>query len=274
MWAKEWKTLLSRQWQYQRNLHTKFFSENISKESSVSTQPQVILKAVSPLPTHIEAWIHDFETNTPLGIIDLDRKVFGAPIRKDLLQRVIIWQRDCLRQGTHSSKGRSEVRGTTRKWAPQKGRGKARVGSHRAPHFRGGGIAHGPKSRSHASDLPRQVQIFGLRSALTTKFVQNQFVIVEDLKLKSYKTRDLLSILNKNAWDPLADCRKQGHSILFLTMDHTKELDLASRNLQRVHALTANDVVEAGDVYNIMGHEMLIVDHKTVRQLEELLRPQ
>lgn len=104
--------------------------------------------------------------------------------------------------------------------------------------------------------------------------MQNQLVIVENLKLKSSKTRDLLSILDRNVWDPLADYRKQGHSILFLTMDHMKELDLASRNLQRVHALSANDIVEAGDVYNIMGHEILMIDHKTVRQLEELLRPQ
>jgi ribosomal protein L4 len=104
--------------------------------------------------------------------------------------------------------------------------------------------------------------------------VQNQLVIVEDLKLKTNKTRDLLSILNRNAWDPLADDRKQGHSILFLTMNHMKELNLASRNLQRVHALTADDIVEASDVYNIMGHEILMIDHKTVRQLEELLRPQ
>ncbi|CAB4391814.1 unnamed protein product [Rhizophagus irregularis] len=271
-WAKEWRTLLFRHWQRQRTLHTKFVSENISKENLISTQPNVILKAVSPLPTHIQAWLHDFETNTPLGIINLDRRVFGAPIRKDLLQRVIVWQRDCLRQGTHSSKNRSEVRGTTRKWAKQKGRGKARVGSHRAPHFRGGGVAHGPKPRSHASDLQRQVQLFGLRSALTTKFVQNQLVIVENLKLKSSKTRDLLSILDRNVWDPLADYRKQGHSILFLTMDHMKELDLASRNLQRVHALSANDIVEAGDVYNIMGHEILLIDHKTDRYILRFLQ--
>ncbi|RIA93007.1 ribosomal protein L4/L1 family-domain-containing protein [Glomus cerebriforme] len=272
MWAKEWRTLLLKQWQNQRRLHTKFIPEKIlTKENS--TQPKVVLKAVSPLPTNIQAWIHDFETNTPLGIINLDRKVFAAPIRKDLLQRAIVWQRDCLRQGTHSSKNRSEVRGTTRKWAPQKGRGKARVGSHRAPQFRGGGVAHGPKPRSHASDLPRQVQLFGLRSALATKFAQNQLFIVENLKLKTSKTRDLLSILNRNAWDPLADDRKQGHSILFLTMDHIKELDLASRNLQRVHVLTANEIVETGDVYNIMGHEILMIDHKTVGLLEELLRP-
>ena len=121
--------------------------------------------------------------------------------------------------------------------------------------------------------MPRQVQIFGLRSALTTKFVQNQLVIVEDLKLKSYKTRDLLSILSRNAWDPLVNDRKQGHSILFLTVDHMKELDLASRNLQRVHALSANDIVEAGDVYNIMGHEILVIDQETVQQIENLLKP-
>ncbi|CAG8652913.1 2496_t:CDS:2 [Funneliformis caledonium] len=274
MWTKEWKTLLLRQWRSQRNLHTRIISEIMpTKESTLPTQPKVILKAVSPLPTYIQAWIHDFETNTPLGIINLDRKIFGSPIRKDLLQRVIVWQRDCLRQGTHSSKNRSEVRGTTRKWAAQKGRGKARVGTHRAPQFRGGGVAHGPKPRSHATDLPRKVQLFGLRSALATKFAQNQLVIVDNLKLKTHKTRDLLSILAGNAWDPLSADRKQGHSVLFLTQRHMMKLDLASRNLQRVHALTADEIFEAGDVYNIMGHEILMIDHDTLRLLEELLRP-
>jgi ribosomal protein L4 len=83
----------------------------------------------------------------------------------------------------------------------------------------------------------------------------------------------LLSILERNAWDPLADDRKQGHSILFLTTEHMKKLDLASRNLQRVHALTAGEIFEAGDVYNIIGHEILVIDQKTARQIEDLLKP-
>ena len=83
----------------------------------------------------------------------------------------------------------------------------------------------------------------------------------------------MLCLLTRNAWDPLADDRKQGHSILFLTREHMERLDLASRNLQRVHALTAKEIFEAGDVYNIMGHEILIIDQETVRQLEELLKP-
>jgi hypothetical protein len=74
-------------------------------------------------------------------------------------------------------------------------------------------------------------------------------------------------------WDPLVDDRKQGHSILFLTMDHMKEFDLAVRNLQKVHALTANEIVDDGDVYNIIGHEILMIDRKTIRRLEELLKP-
>ncbi|CAG8651118.1 3440_t:CDS:2 [Racocetra fulgida] len=199
--------------------------------------------------------------------MNVERQVFGAPIRKDILQRAVIWQRDCLRQGTHSTKNRSEVSGTTRKWAPQKGRGKARVGSHRAPHWRGG------EPRSHATDLTRQVQELALRSALATKFAQDQLVIVQDVLLETEKTKELRAILDRNAWDPLTKDRKQGHSILILTKEHKHNLDLASRNLQRVHALTAEEILDAGDVYNIIGHEILIMDREATEILQTALKP-
>nr|CAG8518348.1 14134_t:CDS:2 [Entrophospora candida] len=242
-------------------------------------------RAVSPLPSHIEAWVYSFETNLPLEILKIDRKVFGAPIRKDILHRVVVWQRDNMRQGTHSAKTRAEVSGTGKKFAPQKGRGRARVGSHRAPHIRGGGVVHPPKPRDHGTLLQRNVRELGVRSALSTKYAQNQFIIVDKIKLKTHKTKDLLSILEKNAWDPFGKNqtegndaqqrinRVEGHSILFLTREHKKELDLASRNLQKVHALTANEIFEMSDVYNILGHEVLIIEKDAIQDFENLLRP-
>ena len=97
--------------------------------------------AASPFSPHVEAFVRDFKTSEPLSIVNLDRQVFGAPLRRDILQRVVVWQRDSMRQGTHAAKGRSEVTGTGKKAAPQKGRGKARVGDMKAPHFRGGKIS-------------------------------------------------------------------------------------------------------------------------------------
>ena len=93
---------------------------------------------LSPFHTPLQAWVRDFKSNEPKDLIDLQRKVFGAPLRKDILHRVVVWQRDAERQGTQSTKGRSDVSGTTKKAFPQKGRGAARVGSLRAPQRRGG----------------------------------------------------------------------------------------------------------------------------------------
>jgi large subunit ribosomal protein L4 len=82
--------------------------------------------------------LRDFKTNEPVSIVNLDREVFGAPLRRDILHRVVVWQRDSMRQGTQSAKTRAEVIGTGKKAAPQKGRGKARVGDKKSPHFKGG----------------------------------------------------------------------------------------------------------------------------------------
>lgn len=92
----------------------------------------------NPFPTHVQAWLRDFETNKPLDILNISAEVFAAPLRRDLLHRAVIFERDGLRAGTGSALSRSEVSGTGRKAFAQKGRGKARVGSLRAPHFRGG----------------------------------------------------------------------------------------------------------------------------------------
>ncbi|CAG8470631.1 265_t:CDS:10 [Ambispora leptoticha] len=235
----------------------------------------VIIKpqAISPLPSRLEAWLRDFQTNELLDVITLDRHVFGVPIRRDILHRVVVWQRDNWRQGTHSTKTRSEVSGSTRKVAPQKGRGKARVSTRRAPQFVGGGRAHGPRPRSHATDLPRQVRELGLRVALSSKYAQDQLYIVNNIDVPKAKTKELTDILNRRLWDPLAIERRAGHSIMFVGANRTRNFELAQRNLQRVHYSTAQEILEAGDVYNIIGHEVLVLDQGALKELELLLNP-
>ncbi|CAG8439880.1 6856_t:CDS:2 [Diversispora eburnea] len=258
MWGKECSNLFLRNLRGNRYLYNAANSTikpNYNNYNNYNDEQIIRLK---------EAFYYDFKTNTPLGIKELDRQVFGTAIRTDIMQRVVVWQRDALRQGTHKTKNRAEVSGTGRKYAPQKGRGRARVGSHRAPHWRGGGVAHGPRPRSHATEIPRQVQLLGLRSALSTKYSQNQLLLVENFNLETPKTKHLLEILDRNSWDPLAKERVQGHSILFLGKEHMKNLDFACRNLQRVHALTSEEIYEGGDVYNIMGHEILMMDLEAI----------
>ncbi|CAG8566212.1 2535_t:CDS:2 [Ambispora gerdemannii] len=249
--------------QLTRNFATEVFSR------PVIIKPQ----AISPLPSRLEAWLRDFQTNELIDIITLDRHVFGVPIRRDILHRVVVWQRDNWRQGTHSTKTRSEVSGSTRKVAPQKGRGKARVSTRRAPQFVGGGRAHGPHPRSHATDLPRQVRELGLRVALSSKFIQDQLYIVNNIDVPKPKTKELTDLLNRRLWDPLAIERRAGHSIMFVGASRTRNFELAQRNLQRVHYSTAQEVLEAGDVYNIIGHEVLVLDQGALKELELLLNP-
>ncbi|KAJ1877940.1 54S ribosomal protein yml6, mitochondrial, partial [Kickxella alabastrina] len=125
------------------------------------------LCAVNPLPETVQAWMMDFETNEPLDILDVQRSVFAAPIRTDIIHRVVTYERNMLRQGTHNSRTRSEVRGSTRKVQPQKGLGRARHGTRRAPQFVGGAKAHGPVPRSHETQIQRKVWLMALRSVLS-----------------------------------------------------------------------------------------------------------
>ena len=103
------------------------------------------------------------------GEIDLADAVFGAPVRQDILQRCVVWQLSRRQQGTHKTKGRSEITATAKKMYAQKGTGRARHGNEAAPQFRGGGKAFGPVVRSHASDLPKKVRKLALRTALSAE---------------------------------------------------------------------------------------------------------
>ncbi|KAI9319440.1 ribosomal protein L4/L1 family-domain-containing protein [Dichotomocladium elegans] len=217
-------------------------------------------KAGNPFPTHIQAFLRDFKTSEPKSIIDLDRKVFGAPLRRDVLQRVVVWQRDSMRQGTHSTKGRSEVAGSGKKQAPQKGRGKARVGDMKAPHFRGGGIAFGPHPRDHSTDLPRKVQEMGLRVALSTKYAQDQLTIVEDFnQLESSKTRELNSIIQQTYGEP---------TLLLVTEGHNERLELAARNIPRCEVIHVDET----NVLDLLTYDNVIIEKSAVQILEDALK--
>ncbi|KAG0301269.1 54S ribosomal protein L4 mitochondrial [Linnemannia gamsii] len=227
--------------------------------STASSQQQDIeQEPLSSFHTPLQAWIRDFKTNEPKDLIQLQRKVFGAPLRKDILHRVVVWQRDAERQGTQSTKSRGEVSGTTRKAAPQKGRGAARVGSLRTPQRRGGGLAFGPKPRDHSSELPRKVQDMGLRIALSTKFAQDQLVIVDDLSLDSHKTRQFEAIQRRHGWD----------SVLVVAHAENQNLWRATSNLQQVDV----SIMQEADVLRLLKRQMVVIDRQSVRYLEKKLK--
>ncbi|CAO3693782.1 unnamed protein product [Umbelopsis ramanniana] len=209
----------------------------------------------------VQSFLRKFDTNEPLSIIELERSVFGAPIRRDILQRVVVWQRDNMRQGTQSTKGRADVRGTGKKGAQQKGRGKARVGSMRAPHFRGGGIAFGPKPRDHSTDLPNKVQLMGLRVALSAKYAQDQLIVVDSLQtLKTPKTKELQRILDTAHAD--------NSSILLMANEPDMKLEMAAGNLSRCGVLGLDEI----NVLSLLKFDKLVIEKEALDELEAFLK--
>ncbi|MDR1691686.1 MAG: 50S ribosomal protein L4 [Rickettsiales bacterium] len=134
--------------------------------------------------------------NKVVGSVDLKKEIFGLEVRQDILHRVVNWQLDKARQGTHSTKGISEISGTTKKPFAQKGTGRARQGSLRSPQMRGGAIIFGPKSRDHGYDLTKKFRALGLKMALSSKMADKNIIILESEKLKTNKTKDLVKLLN------------------------------------------------------------------------------
>ena len=125
--------------------------------------------------------------NKKTGTIDLDDEVFGVDVRRDILARAVNWQLAKRRSAIAKTKGRSEVRATKAKPFAQKGGGRARQGTTVAPQMRGGGVAFGPRVRSHAHKLPKKVRLLALKSALSAKCAEGRLVVLDEAKVKQPK---------------------------------------------------------------------------------------
>src|ERR671938_1168523 len=127
--------------------------------------------------------------NKDLGEIELADEVFGVEVRKDILARMVNWQLAKRRQGTHKTKGISEISGTTKKPYRQKGTGRARQGSLRSPQFRGGAVIFGPVVRSHAFGLQKKVRRLALKTALSAKHADGKLVVLDAAAVDKAKTK-------------------------------------------------------------------------------------
>ncbi len=194
-----------------------------------------------------------------VGTIELDEAVFGVPVRVDILHRVVRWQLAKRRRGTASTKSRSEVNRTKKKWYRQKGTGRARHGSRNAPIFVGGGVAHGPKPRDWSLDLPKKVRRLGLKCALSDRLKEGRLLVLDEARLEEPKTRLLVERLRGLG---LAD-------VLFVTEgEPERNFALAARNIPRVQVLPQI----GANVYDILRHEHLVLTRAAAKQLEERLR--
>src|SRR6201988_286696 len=197
--------------------------------------------------------------NQEVGDIELAEEVFGLPVRRDILARIVAWQLAKRRVGTHKTKGVSEISGTTKKPYKQKGTGRARQGSLRSPQFRGGARIFGPVVRSHAFDLQKKVRRLGLKTALSAKQSEGKLVVINDARFGEAKTKALKVKLAALGWD----------SVLIIDGLAVDEgLARAARNLPRVDVLPQ----QGANVYDILRRDTLGLTRAAGQRLEERLR--
>ena len=193
------------------------------------------------------------------GEIDLADAVFGAPVRQDILQRCVVWQLSRRQQGTHKTKGRSEVTATAKKMYAQKGTGRARHGNEAAPQFRGGGKAFGPVVRSHASDLPKKVRKLALRTALSAKAAEGKLIVLDSATLAEPKTAQLKGHLGKLGMSSV---------LVIAGAEVDANLARAAANIAHVDVLPQ----QGANVYDILRRDTLVLTKDAVKHLEERLQ--
>lgn len=186
--------------------------------------------------------------------VELPASIFEAPINVDLMHQAYLRQMANARLGTHSTKTRGEVSGGGRKPWRQKGTGRARQGSTRAPQFRGGGKVHTPKPRSYAFDMPRKMRQAALRSALSVKASEQNIVVLDDLNLAEPKTRLMVKVLDKLVGE---------NSALILIPDKSESYELVMRstnNIPYAKILLASYL----NIRDLLGFDKVVIPLQTL----------
>ncbi|MGH6734821.1 MAG: 50S ribosomal protein L4 [Methyloceanibacter sp.] len=189
------------------------------------------------------------------GTVELSDDVFGLTPRADILQRMVRYQLAKRRSGTAHVKDRSEVNATTAKMYRQKGTGRARHGSKKAPIFRGGGKAFGPKPRSHAIDLPKKVRALALKHALSSKAKTDTLVVLDSCDLKEAKTKELKTRFAKLGF---------GSALIVDGASVHDGFARAVRNIPQIDVLPVQGI----NVYDILRHEKLVLTKAALEALE------
>lgn len=190
--------------------------------------------------------------------IELPAEVFEAPINVDLMHQAYVRQMANARLGTHKTKSRGEVSGGGRKPWRQKGTGRARQGTTRAPQFVGGGRVHTPRPRSYDKKMPRKMRQAALRSALSVKAAEENIVVVENLVLAEPKTRLMVDVLGKLVGDA---------SALLLLPVKDQEYDIAMRTADNI---SGAKVLLAGyiNIRDLLGFDKVVISLKTLDALK------
>jgi len=200
--------------------------------------------------------VYDIE-KTKIAELELSELVFGAEVNEHILYEVVKMQLACRRQGTASTKTRSDVRGGGRKPWRQKGTGRARAGTTRSPLWRGGGIVFGPKPRDYAYKVPKKVRKAALRSALSMKVKENKVIILRDFPMDEIKTKRFQQVL---------DTFELG-TTLFVLDEKNVILEKSSQNIKDVKMMRSEGI----NVYDLLKYDNLVLLEPSVKKIEGAL---
>jgi large subunit ribosomal protein L4 len=190
--------------------------------------------------------------------IDLQDNIFGIEPNVSVMHQALVRQQANARLGTHNTKTRGEVQGTTAKWYRQKGTGRARHGDRKSPIFVGGGKVHKPKARDYTQKMPRQMRRLALRSALSAKAAANEIVVLDNLAFDEIKTAQMVDVL---------DNLEIKGSAMILLAERNENVEKSAQNLQDIKTLRAHYL----NVRDLLGYDYLIIPKNTIPILESFL---
>ena len=189
--------------------------------------------------------------------VELKEDIFGIIPNEELVHSVIVNYLANQRQGTQSTKTRAEVRGGGKKPWRQKGTGRARQGSIRAPHWVGGGIALGPKPRSYSYKLNKKERRLAIKSCLSSKVIENELTVVDKFEFNEIKTKEVAKMLN--------NLKLEGKTLILLP-EKNEIIQKSARNIKGVKTLSVNTI----NAYDLVNYKNLVVTLDTVKRLEEV----
>lgn len=192
-----------------------------------------------------------------VGNVELSDNVFGTEVNVDAMHQVVLNQLANNRQGTQSTKTKSEVRGGGRKPWRQKGTGRARQGSIRSAQWIKGGIVLGPKPRSYRYILPKKVKRLALKSALTSKVNDNEILVLDNLSFDNIKTKQMVNVLGN---------LKVDSSALIVLADKDEKVEKSARNIPGVKTALVNTI----NVFDILKYDRFIITKDAVSKVEEV----
>jgi large subunit ribosomal protein L4 len=190
------------------------------------------------------------------GKVEISDGIFALDPREDILQRVVRWQLARKQQGTHQSQTRADVSRTGAKMYKQKGTGRARHSSGRAPQFRGGGKAHGPVARDHSHDLPKKVRALGLKHALSAKAKAESLIVIDDLALGEAKTKALVASFASLGLT---------NALMIGGAELDQNFKRAAANIPNIDVLPVQGI----NVYDILRRKTLVLSKSAVEAIEE-----